>query len=255
MSYSRRISRPGQWQLNPFTTISDPYNVARGNPYLKPELTDALELSAYYNTKPVLVTATVYYRQTNNPFSRYRVLETSGVAVTSWYNLNYNRSTGAELVTRLNLSKALKMTLNGNLYRYVMTGNVVGNDFVTERIIYSGKANMNYTFWKKTEIQASFSYMGPMQTPQGKMRSMYGLDLGVKKDIIKEKLSFSLNATDVFNNRRFRMDMTDPYFTGSFYRKWESRIITFNLTWKFGQAPTTEKKPKMQEAPTGPIDF
>jgi iron complex outermembrane receptor protein len=255
LSYSRRISRPGQWQLNPFISISDPYNVSKGNPLLKPELTDAVELSAYYQAKIMLVTATVYFRQTNAPISRYRLLDSGGISVTSFYNLDYNRSTGAELVSRLSVTKNLKLILNGNLYSYLITGNVAGNDFITQRLVYSGKANLNYTFWKKAELQASFAYMGPMQLPQGKMKSMYGLDIGFKKDIVKDKWSFSLNLSDAFNNRRFAMLLVDEAFTGAFYRKRESRILTCNLTWKFGNANNQEnKKPRMQEAPAS-MDF
>ncbi len=248
LSYSRRINRPGQWSLNPFVTINDPYNVSKGNPKLKPELTDAFELSAYYNTKPLLVTATFYFRQTNSPISRYRTIDSAGISTVSFYNLDFNRSTGAELVTRFTVLKDIRLTLNGNLYKYVITGNVEGNDFITQRIMYSGKANLNYTWKKKVEFQSSFFYMGPMITPQGTIRSMYGLEAGVKSDVLKDKLSLSLNLSDVLNNRRFNIVMTDPQFTGAFYRKRESRIITFNATWKFGKPNAqAEKKPRIQE--------
>jgi iron complex outermembrane receptor protein len=254
LSYSRRINRPNQWNLNPFVSVNDPFNYSKGNPKLRPELTDALELSAYYNTKPVLITATVYFRQTNSPVSRYRVIDSTGISMTTFYNLDFNRSTGAELVTRFSPVKDLKLTLSGNLYKYVMTGNVEGNDFVTQRINYSGKANLNYTFWKKTEFQSSFWYMGPMLTPQGTIRSMYSLEAGVKKDIIRDKFSFSLTLADVFNNRRFNMLMNDHNFSGSFYRKRESRILTFNLTWKFGKPNNQpEKRPRVMETPS--MDF
>jgi outer membrane receptor protein involved in Fe transport len=247
LSYSKRINRPNQWQLNPFVVYSDPYNVFKGNPDLRPELTDAIELSAYYNTKPVVITGSVYFRQTNSPITRYMTVDSASVSTTTSYNLDFNRSTGAELVTRFTLLKKLKVILNGNLYKYVLSGNVQGNEFIGDRVMYSGKANLNYTFWKKTEIQASYSYMGPFLTPQGKTRSHYGLDAGIKKDLLNDKLSFSINMSDIFNNRRFNTLMDGEGFTGNFYRKRESRIITFNILWKFGNAGQADKKPKLPE--------
>ncbi len=254
-SYSKRINRPNQRDLNPFLNFSDPYNLSKGNPNLKPELTHALELSALYNTKKIVFTATLYARQTDKPISRYRTIDSNGISMITQINLGYNRSTGGELITRFTLLKALKVTLNGNIYKYIVAGNVTGNDFINQRISYSGKANLSYQFWKKTDVQASFFYMGPNVTPQGTMKPMYGLEIGGKKDIIKDKLSFSLNLSDVFNNRRFAMIMSDASFTSDIYRKRESRILIFNLTWKFGKTDAAvEKKPKQQDRPAD-IDF
>jgi hypothetical protein len=42
--------------------------------------------------------------------------------------------------------------------------------------------------------------------------------------------------------------MSDVNFSSSVYRKRETRILTVNLTWKFGDSNTVpEKKPKMPE--------
>ena len=37
LSYSKRITRAGSGELNPFTSYSDPLNLRKGNPYLQPE--------------------------------------------------------------------------------------------------------------------------------------------------------------------------------------------------------------------------
>lgn len=256
VSYSKRINRPNQRDLNPFLNFTDPYNLSKGNPNLRPEMTNAIELSALYNTKKIAFTATFYARQTNSPISRYRTIDTNGISLVTQTNLGYNRSTGGELVAKFSLFKDFKMTLNGNIYKYIVAGNVSGNDFINQRISYSGKANINYQFWKKTDLQASFFYMGPNVTAQGQMKSMYGLEIGGKKDIIKDKLTLGLTLADVFNNRRFAMHMNDATFISDFYRKRESRILTFNLTWKFGKldGAAADKRPKTQDRPSD-MDF
>ena len=45
LNYSRRINRPGFWQMFPFYDISDSLNISKGNPGLRPEFTNSLELS------------------------------------------------------------------------------------------------------------------------------------------------------------------------------------------------------------------
>jgi len=41
LSYSRRIRRPGFWELNPFINFTDSRNLYAGNPNLNPETTDS----------------------------------------------------------------------------------------------------------------------------------------------------------------------------------------------------------------------
>ncbi|MDP2175343.1 MAG: outer membrane beta-barrel family protein [Bacteroidota bacterium] len=255
IGYSRRINRPTQNQINPFTNVNDPYNLFRGNPELKPELTDAIELSGFYNSPKVVYTANLYWRQTNSVIWRYRTVDSLGISNVSFYNLDFNRSMGAEFITRFTLLKKVKTTMNLNLFRQQVQGNVMGSGFATDQLMVTGKVNASYAFWKNAEIQTSYGYMGPRLTPQGKILSMYGLEFGFKKDIIKDKFSFSASLTDVFDNRRFKIVMEDYNFESSVYRKRETRFVTVNLTWKFGSStPSSERKPKIQER--GPeMDF
>ncbi len=248
LGYSRRINRPTQGQINPFINVNDPFNIFTGNPTLKPELTDALELSAFYNTSKVVFTTNLYFRQTNSVIWRYRTVDSLGISRVSFYNLDYNRSMGAEVIARFTLMKKIKTTLNGNLYRQMLSGNVSGTQFSNDAWVFTGKAIMSYTFWNKTDLQLSYNYMGPRATPQGKLFSMYSMDFGFKKDIYKEKLALSVSFNDVFDNRRFKIVMSDVNFSSNVYRKRETRIFTVNLTWKFGDSNNVpEKKPKMPE--------
>ncbi len=45
LNYSRKINRPNFFQLMPNTDYSDTLNLQTGNPNLKPEFTNSLELS------------------------------------------------------------------------------------------------------------------------------------------------------------------------------------------------------------------
>ena len=45
LSYSKRINRPDYGDLNPFINTTDPQNITAGNPYLKPEIGNRVELS------------------------------------------------------------------------------------------------------------------------------------------------------------------------------------------------------------------
>ena len=98
LAYSRCITRPYIFYLNPFVNRSDPQNISYGNPNLDPELTDSYELSFNTNGKagPLNVLASV--RRTDNAIESVR-LPTATVGVTEetfrnvaanvYYQLNF----------------------------------------------------------------------------------------------------------------------------------------------------------------------
>jgi outer membrane receptor protein involved in Fe transport len=76
LNYSRRINRPNFWQLTPFTDSSDKLNPSRGNPALKPEFTNSVELSyekTFENKDNLIISA--YYKYTDDLITRYQVAE------------------------------------------------------------------------------------------------------------------------------------------------------------------------------------
>src|SRR5439155_8521836 len=76
LNYSRRINRPNFFQLFPFTDYSDSLNLSSGNPNLKPEFTNSIEVS-YQKTFPknnsLLVSS--YFKYTNDLITRFQSTE------------------------------------------------------------------------------------------------------------------------------------------------------------------------------------
>ena len=71
-SYSRRIQRSRSWYLEPFITWEDAYNVRKGNPDLKPEYIDAMEIAYMNNIGNHTLSFEGYYRITHNKVERIR---------------------------------------------------------------------------------------------------------------------------------------------------------------------------------------
>src|SRR5467141_2183124 len=63
LGYTRRIERPDYADMNPFINASDPKNITTGNPNLRPEIGDKIELG-YSETfkKGVTINSTLFYR-------------------------------------------------------------------------------------------------------------------------------------------------------------------------------------------------
>ena len=235
LNYSRRISRPGFRQLNTFTNYSDPLNLNTGNPMLNPEYTNSFEFSYSYGGNKYSISPTLYYRYTTNVISRYRTVNADGVSITSFENFNNAHSAGCELTARMEFFKWWYLMPNMNLYYYQINGSNVGTGLRNWSIGGMGRILTGFKITKWMEAQATYGFWWAPASPQGRPKPVQGLDLGLKADLFKNKLSLNLSLQDVFNTRRFALDGGDVTFVNSFTRKRETRILNLSLTYKFGK--------------------
>ncbi len=242
LNYSRRISRPGFRQLNTFTSFSDPLNLQTGNPMLNPEYTNSFEFSYSYGGKKYSISPTIYYRYTTNVISRYRTVNSDGVSITSFQNFNEAHSAGFELTARMEFFKWWYMMPNANLYYYQINGTNFGAGLRNWSIGGMGRILTGFKITSWMEAQATYGFWWAPAAPQGRPKPVQGLDLGLKADVLKKKLSINLSLQDVFNTRRFALDGGDATFVNTFSRKRETRILNLSLTYKFGKQDFSSRK-------------
>ncbi|NQT34144.1 TonB-dependent receptor, partial [bacterium] len=95
-SYTRRIQRPRRWNLEPFETWVNAYNVRRGNPSLKPEYIDSYELSYQKKCDRNSLSAEVYYRKNNDRIEQISSVYSEGITLNTYENAGIDHSIGAE---------------------------------------------------------------------------------------------------------------------------------------------------------------
>lgn len=72
LSYNKSVSRPEYFRLNPFKYYGTTYEIYVGNPFLKPSITQRLELGYTYNNR---LNASIYYSKEVNSFQQYTFLD------------------------------------------------------------------------------------------------------------------------------------------------------------------------------------
>jgi iron complex outermembrane receptor protein len=248
-AYNHRINRPSFWALNPFPDYSDPFSLRVGDPNIDPELSQNAEIGfTYVSPKGIFVYAGGYFRNVNNPFSRFISLDSSGVSTVRFTNFGLSQNLGIEGVFRGKAGKRLTWMFNYNFFRNNLDAGNIQSDLNAETFGMSLRGQTNFKFWKQSEIQLSLNFMSPMQMPQGYMYDFSSLDLGFRKELFKGRGSLTLNISDIFDTRRFRFLSEDFYFRGEVYRKPQSRVFTANFTWKFGnQGKEVIKRRRMGE--------
>lgn len=238
LNYSRRINRPNIRELNPFVDYSDPLNLRTGNPRLNPEFTNAFELSHEKSWKIFTLTSSVYYRRTDNVIQRIISLNdrsSTDTLTVTFQNLNNRDAYGMEFIAKNNLTKWWDVTTNFNFYRNVLNGANLANNFNRSNTAWSLSLLSNMSIPKVMQVQISGNYRGRMVTAQGVMREFYGLNVGFKRNVLKDNGSISLNISDVFNTQQFQIETSGEGFTQESRRKRESQIATLTFSYKFGK--------------------
>lgn len=249
LSYSRRINRPNTKSLNPFKDYSDPYNIRFGNPYLNPEYVNSYELAYLKYFPKGVLSATAYFRQTDGVMQRYKILGDSTVSYNTFINLDKSQSYGLELIIKSDITKWWNVTFSANGFETKIDGSNVQGDLQNENLSYIVKLLSNMHIWKNMDIQFTANYNGPTATLQGEVKSVFSMDLGLKKEIFKNA-TLSLNVTDLTDARKMQIiGNNDPSFYLEMNRKRESRVATLTFSYRFGKM--SDKKSRLDRPNNG----
>jgi outer membrane receptor protein involved in Fe transport len=234
-SYSRRINRPGEWNLNPFPVYSDNDIAQGGNPNLKPEYIDSYEMNFMRHFKKGFASAEAYYRQTNNAIEQTITKESSsGLIKIIPENLSKNFAYGVNLSSNLNLTKWFSVYASANIYSFNVKGDIVSALNGRKSLNSDFVLNSNFNLKKGTRIQLTGFYNAPKATSQGEQSEMYGVNLALRQEFMKNKLAVSLRVNDVFKTMQFKFQATTP---GSGSGANEIPAITTNFKFKM-DSPT-----------------
>jgi outer membrane receptor protein involved in Fe transport len=284
LNYTRKVNRPNFFQLMPNTDFSDTLNLNTGNPDLKPEFTNSLELSYQktYGQRNNTFLFTLFGKHTNNLIARYQSLRDIGdttALVSSYINANNAYAAGVELIFRNNLTSWWELNFNTNVYYSKINGSNVVPDLQNERTSSFSKLNNTFKLSKTLSIQLSGDYQsrsalpvstsnsggggrgggnwmgGPPSSTQGYIDANYGVDIGIRKEfkIRKNQASLSLNMNDVLRTRRHFVHSESSLFTQDEWRRRDPQIVRLNFSYRFGKFDVNLFKRKNSRSETDNI--
>ncbi|MBN9297094.1 MAG: TonB-dependent receptor [Filimonas sp.] len=244
LSYAKRIERPDYGDLNPFINTSDPKNITAGNPYLKPELGQRVELSYskdFGHVGSVMLTAFFRHNaQDIQPYVQYYSSLQVGdstyynVSVSSRENIGTENNTGANIFADLHITSKFGVRTNVFLFhRHIINTIDAGGD----RTSFNYRMNLNATYQFSNLLAAEFfgNFNSARNEVQGKYPSITTYSFAVRKMFWNKKASLALTATNPFNEYvTQRTELYGPNFTTYTTRKIPFRSVGINFTWKFG---------------------
>lgn len=253
ISYSKRINRPSSWQLNPFTSYSDPYNLSTGNPNLQPEYIDVYELSYIRYWDKVNFNTSVYHRDVNDKQDRITTIVGEGVTVSRPQNLATAKINGGEFTLGYKPYKWWRTNMSFNIWNSSLTSLTFNNTpYTTTTFGYMLQLTSIQTIKKLWSVQLRLRYNGKQEDVQGVIKPRYGVNLSVSKSMLKEKGRLSVSISDVFNTREwnsYSKDIAGYAYTSN--NKWTTQQININFSYNFGKMNYDNQKRQKKNKNSG----
>ena len=237
MSYSRRVQRPGGLQLNPFIDYSDPFNLRSGNPYLLPAFTGSYELGyTQILKKGTTLTSNIYFRDRSNLITWYSEVDSNGVNLTTYQNLNSGEDVGLDINFRGRLGKKGGFfSLGGNYFYSQVSGDILGRGWVNQGQGFSLNTVFSTPLWKNASVQIMGNYRSKRVMAQGIGRPFYFIGGGFKQGFLNDRLNLSINCRDIFNTMGWNYETSGPGFYSEGQFRWMNRVVECGLTYNFGE--------------------
>ena len=240
LSFGRRIDRPAYQDLNPFLFFIDKFTYQAGNPYLKPQFTNNVELS---HTFKGLLTTTLNYSHTvdymNETFEQEKDPAGNKGYATIVRNGNIGKKDGAgiSVSAQLNPRKWWSTQLYTN-YNYTrFNGRLNGNgEYINvdaANLVFN--VNNQFRFGKVWAGELSGFYRTKGVDGQIIIQPMGQLSAGISKQVLNGKGTVKLNVRDIFYTNRATGDINFENTLAHFVNTRDSRVANLTFTYRFGK--------------------
>ncbi len=252
LSYTYRIERPDDGDLNPFYNISDPHNIGTGNPNLKPEVGHNYEFG--YNksfAKGGNIYIAAFYRYNTNDIqsftTHYDTLTIGGTKYNNVY-LNQRYNIGTETTEGVSLFGSVPLTSQLNLRSNMMFGDRITNNPGSPQVsgfMYRINLNASYEFGNDFTGEIFGNYNSSQRNIQGTRPAFWFYNLAVRKQFMAKKVSIGLTATNPFNEYvNFKSTTSGSSFYSINSRQVPFRSFGITLYYKFGKLEFKKDKEK-----------
>lgn len=241
--YNRRVDRPNEVDIRIFPKYDDAEIIKVGNPALRPQFTNSIELGYKYNWDNGYLYSALYHRFSNGTITRISsIVPGSNLIYAVFQNAGRSYNTGLEAIWNQKISDVYSFNINGNLYRNQINAFSVQNLYpapnvfsADQQTVVSGNIKWNniFRFTKGLSTQLTAVYLAPDIISQGRIQSRFSMDIGLKKAIQKGKGELFLNATDLLNTMVTKKNIQGMGFSYTSNDYYETQVVRLGYSYKF----------------------
>ncbi len=233
LSYAKRINRPDLDEFNPFVDITDILNPHSGNPNLKPEIIQAVELSYDKEWEKATFSSSIFYRNAQNTIRNFLQTQANGAVLRLPVNIGTANSYGLENIFTARPSAFYDLNASLTLFQQTLNGQNIASDAVQSAFNWYGKLINNFSVGKKGKLQVIGNYNSAAITPQGKTIPLYNMDLGFQQKLGRGNARLGLIAIDIFNTLKSGGSTYTNDFISKRSQKADTRAIMLTFAYTF----------------------
>lgn len=239
--YRRTITRPDYQNLNPYKKYIDPFLYEAGNPDLKPQFTDNIELNISYEDMPVFAVGQNY---TKDIFSSvvYNDNTQADMAVMTYDNLGTNKETYFRGMIGIPPGGKYFFALGGQYNLNDYDGFYEGNPLTYQRGSWRLFTFHSLNLLKNTKLTVSGFMMIKGQQGFYELNNFGALNFGLTQSFLKKKLTITLNARDVLRTMVTQFQLNQGAVRTSGDRYSDNRRIGINIRYNFGLGKKDSRK-------------
>ena len=251
-SYARRINRPSESNLDPFVLHPAPLMVRHGNPSLRPEFANSMELNLVKQLQNAsYISVDGYLRKTEGLIQQITVFDPATQVTTSTYeNINHDRSLGVECMANLQPVKWFNLNTSFNLYNYHMFGTLVPG-VASSTNTWNMHLNPTVHFTRSTTLQFSYVYYAPTIAAQGTRSGYYTTNISLRQRLLKRRASIMIQCRNMIGHTIYdNTNRTAYQYKYSSYEA-EAHVVMLTLSYRFNNYKAKEEEKKIEDEPNG----
>lgn len=234
----RRIDRPPFQFLNPFLRTLNKYTYEGGNPFITPQYTWNFALAHTYKQ---MLTTEFSYSYLTDYFSQIFIIDSNSsnvnknIIIYTRSNVGSFQNFGISETFQKPLTKWWNITATATYNHKIIKG-VIWRPLTATIDQLNVSLNNQFRFGKGWGFEVSGYYQTRSQIDlQEWLKPQGELNLGVSKQILKNKGSLKLNVRDLtyfYNYSGFSIfeNSTEP-----FTLKFDTRVVRLTFSWRFGK--------------------
>lgn len=239
----RRVDRPNEVDIRIFPKYDDAEIIKVGNPGLRPQFTNRVELGYKQVWTKGYVYLAGFFNAANATITRIAsIVGDSKQIYAVFQNVNRSYNSGLEWIVSQDLGETYRVSLNATAFHNQIDGFRVNNLYpqptevrADKEEIFSWNLKVNQQWKPKPgwEMQLNAVYLGPDLIPQGRIKARFTLDAGIKKAVGKGKSEFFFNGTDLLNTFVLKKEVKGNGFQYNSYDYYETQLFRLGWSRKF----------------------
>lgn len=246
VAYNRRVDRPGEPELRIFPKYDDPELLKVGNPFLRPQFTNAVEAGITRSWAQGSVTATAFHRDIDDAYLRVFAIDTSNttydIVNRIYENAGNSRQTGVQVFLAHDVGPRWRPSMNATWYRNAVDAFDTELLFPFRRpfgvpssstVTWDAKFNNLIRLPRAAEVQVNGTYYARRNVPQGFERARSSVDLAARWPVVKDRAELLFTFSDLFNRFGLQHEITGRGFTALYENFRETQTARLSLRMKF----------------------